>query len=142
MVPRRPTRPDHEARKRSALSRGVREFNGKLFYECHETLEEVWLEEPGDDVLFLQGLIQAAAAFHNARRGKWGGTERLLQAAMDKLSGYGDEHLGVDLAHLLDDLQGARRRALRLAARGGGPWRDAWDPRIRYAEISLENDPF
>ena len=41
--------------------KGIDEFNRQLFFECHETLEELWLEERGEDRKFYQGIIQIAA---------------------------------------------------------------------------------
>ena len=36
-----------EAAPDPRLLKGVEQFNSALFFECHETLEEVWLEEHG-----------------------------------------------------------------------------------------------
>jgi predicted metal-dependent hydrolase len=50
----------------------------------------------GDEKLFLQGLIQLAAAYHHVQRGTYSGGLRLFDAALEKLgrvpAGYG----GVD----------------------------------------------
>lgn len=135
-LPRRPTRPDHERRKQRAISRGVDQFNTKLFFECHETLEEVWLEEPGEDFLFLQGLIQAAAALHNLHRGRRGGPSRVITASLDKLERYGDHHLGVDLARFRAALIAVRKLALRIDDPDDplDGWHADWDPRLHYEE--------
>ena len=45
--------------------KGLEAFNSGHFYEAHEHWEEVWLETPNPDKMFLQGLIQVAAAFHH-----------------------------------------------------------------------------
>src|SRR5258706_348843 len=34
--------------------KGIEEFNQQLFFECHETLEELWLEERGEDRKFYR----------------------------------------------------------------------------------------
>ena len=47
--------------------KGIEEFNQGLFFECHETLEEIWLEEHGEDRAFYQGIIQIAATLYQAR---------------------------------------------------------------------------
>ena len=135
-LPRRPTRPDHERRKQRAITLGVGQFNTKLFYECHETLEEVWLEEPGEDFLFLQGLIQAAAALHNLHRGRRGGPSRVLSAALEKLDRYGDHHLGVDLKRFRSALRAVRNLALRIDDPQDPitAWHSDWDPRLHYEE--------
>ncbi len=40
----RPGLADLDAATRDALARGIREFNNWRFYDCHETLEDVWRE--------------------------------------------------------------------------------------------------
>ena len=45
------------------LIRGIEEFNRGLYFECHETLEEIWLEEHGEDRKFYQGIIQVATGY-------------------------------------------------------------------------------
>jgi predicted metal-dependent hydrolase len=39
-------------------------FNAGLFFDSHEYLEGVWRQKEGEDKIFLQGLIQVAAAMH------------------------------------------------------------------------------
>jgi predicted metal-dependent hydrolase len=110
----------HARRKRAALDRAVAQFNNGQFYECHETLEEVWLAEPGRDHPFLQGLIQAAAAYHNLLRGRMGGGERLLRLAQEKLAPFAPRHLGLDVAALLAALSRGHRQ-VRTELREGVP---------------------
>jgi predicted metal-dependent hydrolase len=129
-LPRRPTRPDHERRKQKALGRAVEMVHAGLYFEAHEVLEEVWLEEPGADFAFLQGLIQAAAAFHNLNRGKRQGPVRVLDASLEKLRGYGDSHLGVNLDRLRTQLELTRERARERPE--GTPWPPEWALRIPY----------
>ena len=43
--------------------KGIDEFNQQFFFECHETLEEIWLEEHGEERKFYQGIIQIAAGY-------------------------------------------------------------------------------
>jgi predicted metal-dependent hydrolase len=138
-APRRPPRPDHERRKQKALTLAVGQFNHALYFECHETLEEIWLEESGPDALFLQGIIQAAAALHNLHRGRFEGPARLLNAAREKLLPYGPSHLGVDLrsfCELLQELHGEARARDRDRARAN--WNPHPAPRILYREPPFE----
>ena len=68
------------------IREAVHLFNRGDFFECHEVLEAVWLENSGEQKLFLQGLIQVAVSFYHLRRGNFTGSERLLRAALQKLS--------------------------------------------------------
>jgi predicted metal-dependent hydrolase len=121
----------HAARKRAALAQAVAEFNAGEFYECHETLEVVWLEESGEDHRFLQGLIQAAAAYHNLLRGKDSGGLRLLVLALEKLGPFEPCHLGVDVTAFRAGLR-AGAEHLRAMQRGGrGRFDAALIPRLQ-----------
>lgn len=88
-------------RLHDALGEGVRLYNGGAFFECHEVLEEVWLEEEGDDKDFLQGIIKLAAAFHHYRKGTYKGMVDLLQAGLEHLRPFRPSRHGVELAHYL-----------------------------------------
>ena len=84
---------------------GIRLFNQHSFYECHDTIEEVWLQESSDRQPFLQGLIQAAVSFHHDQHGKWGAARAMLQRSLDKLEHYPTDYGGIDLANLTSRLQ-------------------------------------
>ncbi|MBI1956253.1 MAG: DUF309 domain-containing protein [Acidobacteria bacterium] len=92
-------------RQKKRFEEGITLFNRGQFFDCHEVLEEVWLEVPGDQKKFLQGLIQVAVAFHHLRRKNLTGARRLLSAAIEKLSGFGREQDSVDVAALLEALE-------------------------------------
>ena len=46
------------------FNRGIRLFNEGKFWHAHEAWEQVWRKHREDSRLFIQGLIQMAAAFH------------------------------------------------------------------------------
>ena len=58
-----------EGQQDPRLQKGIEEFNQQLFFECHETLEEIWLEEHGEDRRFYQGIIQIAAGYYKLEQG-------------------------------------------------------------------------
>src|SRR6202049_1717540 len=80
--------------------KGLEAFNSGHFYDAHEHWEEVWLETLDPEKMFLQGLIQVAAAFHHYSRANRQGTQKLLQAGIAKLEGLPDAHHGLDLESL------------------------------------------
>lgn len=49
--------------------KGVDDFNHGLYFECHETLEAIRVEEHGGDREFCQGIIQIAAGYLKWERG-------------------------------------------------------------------------
>lgn len=92
-------------RKRELFQRGIALFNRGEFFTCHEVLEAIWLEEPENEKLFYQGIIQVAAAFHHFQRSNRAGFESLLRAGVEKLRRYPSDKCGIDLAALLAQLQ-------------------------------------
>jgi uncharacterized protein len=86
------------------LAEGIRLFNRAEFFEAHEVLEDVWRAAPTAEKKFLQGLIQAAVAFHHHSTGNVTGTRSLLKRAQRNLSTYPDEFKGIHLEALLESL--------------------------------------
>ena len=86
-----------EAQGEPRLLKGIEQFNQGLYFECHETLEEIWLEDHGEDRLFYQGLIQVAAGYFKWEQGVLIGALKLWRAGLEKLEPYPAVHLGVDL---------------------------------------------
>jgi uncharacterized protein len=80
------------------LQKGIDEFNQQLFFECHETLEEIWLEEHGEDRKFYQGIIQIAAGYFKLQQGVPAGAIKLWRMGLEKIEPYMPVYLGVELA--------------------------------------------
>ncbi|MCD9025615.1 DUF309 domain-containing protein [Cohnella sp. NL03-T5] len=79
-------------------------FNGdRDYFECHEVMEELWLEEGRNPL--LQGLLQAAVGLHHWDNGNRSGAVKLMTAALSKLSVYADIVLGLDLLSLRRNLE-------------------------------------
>jgi Domain of unknown function (DUF309) len=89
---------------RPEFAAGIRLFNATDYHRAHEAWEAIWLQE--DDPayrLFLQGLIQVAAAFHKLFvQHKSGPAARLLVRGLDKLDRYPANYLGVALGPFCD----------------------------------------
>jgi predicted metal-dependent hydrolase len=84
--------------ERHALEKGVGEFNAGFFFECHDTLEEMWSGIRGPSRDFFQGLIQVSVAFYHLTSGNLAGAESMLGRALKRLAGYPDRYIGFDLA--------------------------------------------
>jgi uncharacterized protein len=82
------------------FARGLQEFNAGLFFECHDTLEEVWSGLRGPSREFLQGLIQVAVGFYHLGNDNRGGAITMFRRALSRLARYGERHGGVDLGRL------------------------------------------
>ncbi|MGH7828035.1 MAG: DUF309 domain-containing protein [Candidatus Binatia bacterium] len=91
-----------EARNDPRLLKGIDEFNQGLFFECHETLEEIWLEEHGDDRKFYQGIIQIAAGYFKYQQGVPAGAIKLWRTGLEKIESYGPVHLGLNVQPFIE----------------------------------------
>ena len=114
MSPNTTLPPLTEDAKREALARAVREFNSWRFYDCHETLEDVWRAESGDLVDFYQGIIKIAAGFHHLLRGNHKGAVNLLGPALTLLDPYRPSRLGLNVQRLIDEAGACYRRVREL----------------------------
>ena len=80
-----------------AFRRGVSEFNDGLFFECHDTLEELWTGLRGPSRDFFQGLIQVAVAFHHLSNLNAGGAASMMERALGRFRAYPERYFGFDL---------------------------------------------
>jgi len=87
-------------------------FNEERFWECHETLERLWLEVGGKDVLsteveVLHGLILVAAAFVHYQRAEDEVALSVLRRALRNLDAWQEDHyLSLDTESLKQNLRG------------------------------------
>jgi predicted metal-dependent hydrolase len=95
------------------LLQGIREFNGKEWFECHETVEELWIGSEGELRDFYQGIIQIAVALHHWRNGNFGGAISLLKGGAGYLRHVDDVCQWVDVAGLIAEAD-KLREALEL----------------------------
>src|SRR5262245_48149850 len=86
-----------EAQDDPRFLKGIDEFNQRLFFECHETLEEIWLEEHGEERRFYQGIIQVAAGYFKLEQGVPAGAIKLWHTGLEKLEPYAPVYLGIDV---------------------------------------------
>jgi UDP:flavonoid glycosyltransferase YjiC (YdhE family) len=65
------------------LARMLFIWNARLFFECHEYLEPMWLEAQGNRREAIKGLIQAAGAFVHLERGQREPATRMAAKAVE-----------------------------------------------------------
>ena len=122
---------------RDALIKGIAEFNSWRFYDCHETLEDIWREagSKGDSATranFYQGIIKAAAGFHHLVRGNYPGAVNLLEDTFRLLNPYRPATLGVDVDRLLAGVRGALEGLQTLGADRIAEFDRSLIPAIRF----------
>jgi uncharacterized protein len=86
--------------------KGIEEFNRQLFFECHETLEELWLEERSEDRKFYQAIIQIAAGYYKLQQGVPIGAVKLWRTGLEKLAAYEPVFYGINVESLLEAVRG------------------------------------
>ena len=117
--------PRLEDEERRAFEKGVVEFNRGYFFECHDTLEDMWTGLRGPSRDFFQGLIQVSVAFYHLDNGNRAGATSMIQRALERFAKYPDRYFGFDL--------GAHRREI-----------SSWLARVRGGELgplTLEDLP-
>ncbi|WP_234410571.1 DUF309 domain-containing protein [Caldalkalibacillus mannanilyticus] len=74
-------------------------FNDKRdYYECHDVMEDLWLEEQRN--LFLQGLLQIAVGLYHFRWNNIPGSILLFEGAVAKLEPYPEMMRGIHLGKI------------------------------------------
>lgn len=81
----------------------IRQFNACEWFECHETLEELWIGEAGEVRNLYQGMLQVAVALHHWRNGNYGGAVSLLDGGGMLLGRVADACMWVNVSALIAD---------------------------------------
>jgi hypothetical protein len=126
---------------RSLFARGAEHWNATRFFEAHEDWETLWNDAVDPERLWLQGMIQLAAAFVHFERGfHASGFVRLVQSGREKIEGYAGETHGLDFARLQRDLAPWYAHAAEVA-KGRGLRSDAPPlPVLRLGRIRTEDE--
>jgi predicted metal-dependent hydrolase len=95
-----PPEPVLSAEELASFARGLAQFNERQFYECHDTLEDVWSGVRGAPRDFFQGLIQAAVGFYHLGNGNRAGARTVLGRSLERLGRYPARYAGVELEPL------------------------------------------
>ncbi|MDR7522602.1 MAG: DUF309 domain-containing protein [Armatimonadota bacterium] len=124
-----------EARRRPrgmppVVWKGAALFNGGLFFECHEFLEDAWRAASPEDRSFYHGIILVAAGFYHLEKGNLHGARTKLAAGIDTLRACPAASFGIRLDRWLSSL--ARWQARLDAGTGGGALEVAEIPWIPF----------
>lgn len=103
------------------LDEGIAEFNAGRHWHAHEAWEHLWLGLEGDDKLFVQGLIMAAAMLHQYGRGVERGVVNHWANVQRRLPKHAPRKWGIDVAGLLEQLAGLAEPVVLGEAPRGDP---------------------
>ena len=83
-------------------ARNFRWINEQKFYEAHDVLEALWLQDRnGPDGDFFKGLIQFAGAFVHLQKKRQRPAWKLFRLCTIYLAKYPSPHLELDVANVL-----------------------------------------
>ena len=78
-------------------------FNRQLFFEAHEVLEHIWLQDKhGPNGAFYKGLIQLAGAFVHLQKNRPQPASSLFKLALANLEQYPQVHEHLDVAAVVE----------------------------------------
>ena len=98
------------------LLRGLAQRIAGEYWACHETLEEIWAEEPGDIRYLYQGiLLVAVGLLHLERRNRHGALVK-LRSGLELLAPFAPRCMGVDV----DGLRSGAQEILTVLERDEG----------------------
>ena len=80
-------------------------FNNKYFWECHEVLEDIWMTKTPPLKTFIQGIIQAAAAFYHVLNENPRGVKKLANDSLAKLKPFLPKYEEMEVVVLVERLQ-------------------------------------
>lgn len=81
--------------------RGVEQFNQQQFYDCHDTLEAIWIDAVPSEKNFYQGILQIAVALHHLSNLNWRGAVILMGEGINRLQAYQPAYEGIDVENFV-----------------------------------------
>jgi hypothetical protein len=112
----------------------VEEFNRGEFFECHESLEELWLAERRPIRRLYQGILQIGVAFHHLRAMRHRPVVTLLKRGSKYLEPFAPLCMGVDIADLLSGAARCLAEVERLGTGGLNGFDWSLVPKIEIRE--------
>ena len=81
---------------------GIKQFNQREYYACHDTLEAIWMDAQSFNRGFYQGILQIAVGLYHLSNLNWKGAAILLGEGIHRLDAYADSYGGIDVAALVN----------------------------------------
>lgn len=121
--------------ERALLLRASELFNGKMYFECHDLLEEKWSEARGEDRAFLQSLIHVSVGMYHLAAGNHEGAKNLLLRGVLGLEPFLPARDGLDLASLSNRARRCLEKTERALSGETIVWEAGDVPLMKVAEI-------
>jgi hypothetical protein len=121
-----------EAELPELVLKGIEEFNRGEFYECHEYLEEAWMQEPGRIRFLYQGILQVGVGFYHLGNGNWRGARGLLRNGTLRLKEFEPVTSGVDVARLIRECEQCLKELEELGRERVGEFDQTTVPKVEF----------
>jgi hypothetical protein len=103
-----------DAEESKAFLKALDMFNNKYFWECHEVLEDIWMTKAPPLKTFIQGIIQAAAAFYHVLNENPRGVLKLTNDSLAKLRPFLPKYEEMEVVFLVERLQEFESKAQEI----------------------------
>ncbi len=96
------------------LLHGIEQFNQQEYFECHETLENLWNRERRPIRTLYKGILQVGVGCYHLLRGNYHGAVVKLGSGADYLEPFAPRCQGVEVARLIREARRLRARLIEL----------------------------
>jgi predicted metal-dependent hydrolase len=108
---------------------GIEEFNRHEFFECHETLEELWQTQTEPDRQFTQGIIQIAVGYYHQWRNNRVGACKLFKRGLERIKNFQPHYHGIKVTEFIGAVE---RDLLTLEKIEDGETLERFAPKIEF----------
>jgi predicted metal-dependent hydrolase len=115
------------------ILRAFGEFNRGDWYDCHETLEDLWIGSEDEPRWFYQGMLQIAVALMHWRNGNFNGAVSLLASGIDYLQRVSPVCQRIEVALLVAEAECFRTELVRLGPEKMAGLAETLIPKMRLA---------
>ena len=111
---------------------GLELFNLGEYFEQHEALEEIWIEDQRPIRRLYQGILKIGVGFYKLRLGNHRGTVNHLKGGIAYLERFEDGCLGVEVDRLIREAGEVLDRVVELGPERLGEFDLAMLPKVHY----------
>lgn len=115
-------------------------FNERNFYDCHEVLEELWLDYEGPARRYYQGLIHLASAYLLLLRGNMRGCRARFESTLQYFDHYPATYLCLNLQPIRENVNAWLRRLDATPSDQRVPYKDAEVPVLHLDRPGKNHD--
>ncbi len=89
--------PMQDLKDNEALALGIQQFNSAQFFDCHETLEHLWMHDKSAHRELIQGIIQVAVGYYHYARNNRVGALKLLNRGLERIKKFEPDGLHLNI---------------------------------------------